>query len=253
MRSFWWFKENSIAGMARPGFNKVHWFEMPFDEGVVMGWIGQQTPGDAKLETFQQHLKTYAPKIFKFYNLTPETGAAEVKKLEDPQYFLLVLQRLNQRTHFFENLSVSSKLVHFEVSRERLAYEAEFLKSKNISQIISLTEHHHNKSYLEQHFKLHHIAIADLGAPKIEQVHELADIVKQAQTTEKKLVVHCLAGIGRTSTMLITAHLLLGKNFEELKALIAKQNPTFEITGAQGEFIHQVAGLNEGSRFGKRS
>lgn len=206
-----------------------------------MGWLGQQTPGDAKLETFAQHLKNYAPRIFKFYNLNEVTGAAEVRRLEDSQHFVHVLLKLNQRTQFFKNVSVSDQFVHFEVSTERLDYEIGLLKRKNISQIVSLTEHQHNKSYLEKDFKLHHIAIADLGAPDLNQVHELADIIKQAQKTDAKLVVHCLAGIGRTSTMLITAHMLLGNTFDEMKTLIAKQNPTFEIIGQQGEFINRVA------------
>ncbi len=29
MKAFWWFKQDSIAGMARPGFNSVPWFDLP--------------------------------------------------------------------------------------------------------------------------------------------------------------------------------------------------------------------------------
>jgi hypothetical protein len=36
MKAFWWFKENSIAGMARPGFNSVRWFDLPFDEALLL-------------------------------------------------------------------------------------------------------------------------------------------------------------------------------------------------------------------------
>jgi hypothetical protein len=27
MKAFWWFKENEIAGMARPGINCTRWFD----------------------------------------------------------------------------------------------------------------------------------------------------------------------------------------------------------------------------------
>jgi len=32
MKALWWFKDNQIAGMARPGFNHSQWFDMPFDD-----------------------------------------------------------------------------------------------------------------------------------------------------------------------------------------------------------------------------
>ncbi|OYW07389.1 MAG: 50S ribosomal protein L13 [Acidobacteriia bacterium 12-62-4] len=40
----------------------------------------------------------------------------------------------------------------------------------------------------------------------------MAEIVTAANKNKEKLAVHCLAGIGRTSTMLIAAHILMGKS-----------------------------------------
>lgn len=63
MKAFWWFKENSIAGMARPGFNLVRLADLSFEESVLLGWLGQYSNGRAEMSTFHRHLNTYVPKI----------------------------------------------------------------------------------------------------------------------------------------------------------------------------------------------
>lgn len=107
--------------------------------------------------------------------------------------------------------------------------------------MVSLTERHHNQEDLQQHFQATHISINDLDAPTLEQVHQLAEILRQAKKKREKVAVHCLAGIGRTSTMLISAHMVLGEKLGQLKELIAKQNPSFIFAGKQAEFIHALA------------
>lgn len=71
---------------------------------------------------------------------------------------------------------------------------------------------------LAKDFSVHHIGIEDLGAPQIEQVQQLA-------------------GIGRTSTMIVGAHLLLGENAEALRVRIRERNPSFASSGKQGAFL----------------
>ena len=42
LRSFWWFLEGRVGGMGRPGFNQCHWFELSFEEGLLLSWLGKQ-------------------------------------------------------------------------------------------------------------------------------------------------------------------------------------------------------------------
>lgn len=241
MRAFWWFEENSIAGMARPGFNNVHWFDLPFDEALALGWLGQYSTGPVSLERFHHHLATYAPKIFSFYRLDVRTGPEALRVFESTEGFLGVVERLRKRTGFLDHISVRENELHFGLSQERLKAEADFLKAQGIARVVSLTESHHGRDFLRDHFSLHHIAIEDLGAPRLEQAQELAEIIRGSRAAAERLAVHCLAGIGRTSTMILSAHLLLGGSYPELMARIAQRNPKFQLVGAQKEFLESVA------------
>src|SRR4051794_21107001 len=106
MKAFWWFRENSIAGMARPGFNFVHWFELPFDEAILLGWLGRFSGGVESFDAFEGHLRDYVPKIRRFYPLSDQDFEAAVGRLRDPAGFEVVLGRLARRTRIFDDYEV---------------------------------------------------------------------------------------------------------------------------------------------------
>ena len=203
MKAFWWFKKNSIAGMGRPGFNAVHWFDLPFDEAVLLGWLGQHSSGTHSLASFRKHLQTYAPRIFKFYGLDDAAGAKVLEVFNENQGVLKVFEKLAHNTKNFRHFEIFENELKFSLSESRLQEEIRFLKSQSIDNIISLTEHHHQKDILQNDFKIHHFSIEDLGAPKLEQVSQLAEVIQKALGKNETMAVHCLAGIGRTSTMLM--------------------------------------------------
>lgn len=240
MKAFWWFKDQSIAGMARPGFNATHWTELEFDEGILFGWIGQYSSGAANLESFRHHLRDYAPRVVRYLGLDEKSSMLQLESLATPEGMISVLERLASRTSAIEAFRVEGDHLHFSVSERRLKLEADFLKNHGIRRIISLTEKAHNHDFLSEDFDLHHLAIEDLGAPHLEQALELGQIVKTARQNNEKIAVHCLAGIGRTSTMLLAAHLTLGESFSDLEKLILKQNPSFILAGSQAEFIRSL-------------
>lgn len=241
MKAFWWFKENKIAGMGRPGFNAVHWFDLPFDEAMVLGWIGQHSSGTYNLEAFQKHLAHYAPRCYKYYGYDESVGQKQVDAFNSTESFRTILQRMNERTGFLADFDLSSEELRFNLNSNRLEDDIKFLKAKNVKRIVTLTEQHHQKDILQNHFDLHHFSIEDLGAPKVEQVRELAGVISYAQRKNEIIAVHCLAGIGRTSTMLLGAHVLLGESPDELASRIKERNPSFVFSGPQGEFLRSLA------------
>ena len=240
MRAFWWFKENSIAGMARPGFNQIRWFDMPFDEAVVMGWIGQHSTGAIDRNLFYQHLETYMPKILKFYKLTPEGFSKAKDSFFNDESLAEILNRISERTQFIKDVVVHSGKIQFRINENRMEYEIDCLKKHGISRIICLAETHHDKNYLENHFNLHHFAIEDLSTPKMDQVRQLAEIIDEAQLKNEKIAVHCLAGIGRTSTMLMASCLLKGESLENLVNHVSQRNPSYVLTDSQNDFLRNV-------------
>lgn len=242
MRAFWWFKENSIAGMARPGFNGIHWFDLPFDEAVVYGWVGQRQSGSQSIASLQQHIREFGEKIFRFHKIDESGFRRVLESFTDKTKFVEVFEKLALKTKSISHFEIDGEQIKFQLSPDRLAWEIDFLKRHGIGTVVTLTENHNQKEELEDHFDLHHLAIDDLQPPRLEQAQQLAEIIRMANSKQERLVVHCMAGIGRTSTMLMAAHLLLGEPFADLQALLTKQNPSFQFTGSQADFLQAVAG-----------
>ena len=41
MPALWWFIEDRVAGMGRPGFNRYHGADLSLEEAIVFSWLGQ--------------------------------------------------------------------------------------------------------------------------------------------------------------------------------------------------------------------
>jgi hypothetical protein len=240
MKAFWWFKDGAVAGMARPGFNAVHWFDLGFEEASLLGWLGKVTEDEVSLESLRHHLRTFTPRVFQFYGFDAEKGARELEALTEESGVRRALGRLAERTGILAGYELEGDRLRLEFSRERLDYEARILKERGVRRIVALTEHHHQRDLLEGRFELHHLAIDDLGAPRIDQVHALADVLRAAGERAETVAVHCLAGIGRTSTMLIGAHILMGEPADEVQARLKERNPLFVLTGPQADFVRSL-------------
>jgi len=240
MRAFWWFRENFVAGMARPGFNSFHFNDLNFDEAILLSWLGRFSSGSAEVESFQEHLLSYAPKTFSFYQLDSVTGPKTLEIFQTEKGLEQVLARLAERTRIFKNCLLEEGRIHFTLCDEKLEKDIQHLKKASIKKIITLTENHHWKDELGEHFETHHFGIEDLGAPELHQAERLAAVIQEAKSEDQAIAVHCLAGIGRTSTMIMAAHILLGESASELEKTLSRQNPAFKLTGSQEKFIQSL-------------
>lgn len=240
MQAFWWFKENSVAGMGRPGFNKLSWGKLGYAEDLALGWFGARSSGVEPIESLQKHMHIHGAKLMTLLKYTQKDLDEILNNIHSDDYIKSLITRVTERTECLETFEIADNHIYFTLNSKRLNYEVDFLQKKQITKIIALTETHHENRAIEKFFQTEHIPIDDLGAPKMEQVTRLAELIDQAQTQNHKIAVHCMAGIGRTSTMLMAAHIVRGEKLTDLNVLIAKQNPAFKLTQIQLDFLKSI-------------
>lgn len=82
-----------------------------------------------------------------------------------------------------------------------LQADLDFLESEGIKHIVTLTEFSLELP-VEAPFRAHHLPVIDFAAPEHTQVMRFCELVDSSEKRGEKVMVHCLAGIGRTGTFL---------------------------------------------------
>ena len=105
LRSFWWFLEGRVGGMGRPGFNQCHWFELSFEEGLLLSWLGKQHLPTPPLDGLWSYLDSYGPKVAMFYELSPDVARERLSRLRERTALLAMAERMNIKTGIFDDVS----------------------------------------------------------------------------------------------------------------------------------------------------
>lgn len=120
----------------------------------------------------------------------------------------------------------------------KLRKDLEFLKDQGINLIISLTIAPLKKYFIEEFgFEYKHIPIRDFEAPTPEQVDDFVATVCEAIEKGSKVLVHCLAGTGRTGTMLSCYLVHEGMTAEQALQEIRRLRPGSVETPEQEEAV----------------
>lgn len=244
LRSFWWFLEGRIGGMGRPGFNRCHWFELSLEEGLLLSWLGKQHLPTPALAELWSYLESYSPKVAPYYELSVPVVQERLLRLRDRAALLQLAERLNAKTGIFDDVAwvdtPAGAALRLLPSAERRQQEIALLQQSNVSVLISLLEQPLDHPELGQVFELHHLPVEDVTPPQLHQVYAFAETLHAALAAEKTVVTHCLAGIGRTTTMLLAAYLVYGYGLQELADWIRERNPYFVFRGAQAAFLQAL-------------
>jgi atypical dual specificity phosphatase len=92
-----------------------------------------------------------------------------------------------------------------------------WLKAKGIGTILSLTDESIDTGYAEKiGFKVHRLPMVNMMAANPEALDHAVDLM--VESGDKKVLVHCLAGMGRTG-MVMAAYLMREKGMSADKAL----------------------------------
>jgi protein-tyrosine phosphatase len=180
-----------------------------------------------------------------FYELSPNVARARLSRLHDRATLLAVAECMNVKTGIFDDVSwveeQAQPALRLLPSAQRRQHEVALLKKSNVAVLISLLEQPLDHPELCNDFELYHVPVEDITPPSRDQVYTFAETLFTALAADKTVVTHCLAGIGRTTTMLIAAYLVHGYSLQELTARIRICNPHFAFRGSQMAFLQELA------------
>lgn len=115
------------------------------------------------------------------------------------------------------------------------------MEAHGFSTLVSLLEVTPHPVVVASGLEIHHLPVDDTRPPTKDQVLAFADVLEDVYANDKRLVVHCMAGVGRTSTMLMAGHMLRGETLPELRRELGTTNPDYQFRGKQTVFLEIIA------------
>ena len=125
----------------------------------------------------------------------------------------------------------------------------EFLHDQGIGVIVSLTEFPLQRALVEEFgMEYHHMPIPDFTAPTYEQIRRFIGIVNHALRLDRRVVVHCLAGRGRTGTLAACWLVSRGHSSTEAIEEVRRMRPGSVESACQEEAVHEFAYRQENDK-----
>ena len=223
--------------MARPGFN-INWIgTLSLRERIVFTWLGKLNGSRASVHEFHQHLAWYRGMAATFGTDTVDEIEQELRPLADVAELGNVLDRVTAKTGVLQSWrSLREGGFEFDYDQNTIKEDLELLVDGGFETLVSLVEQDPHPVVSSSPLDVHHFPTRDMTPPSLNDVAAFADLLR----TRKRVVVHCLAGLGRTTTMIVGGLVLLGEKIEELEQEVAERRPSYKRSGAQWDFLRSL-------------
>lgn len=104
--------------------------------------------------------------------------------------------------------------------------EFDWIQKQGVSSIVTMTENSLPENWTQQLHNYLHVPTPDLTAPSMDEINTAVEFIHAQIQTNKSVMVHCAAGLGRAGTILACYHVkYLGYSSMDAIKKIRKQRP----------------------------